>query len=490
MAKSGCLRTTALALLAAAALAASCAATRANLDTTPAGAGPNQMLDDSAVGQNRCATGGGVEQPFVVEWDATDLSTFEAKASRDVVFVRYEGCSLSIVHGCADNSIPGKYGTYGQPTFTSGTVESLTIDNEDELYAKLPLGAAKFGGSVKTGSGLELQYYVSGVVSATRQTVSRQDLVDNAACARATHFVSAYNLGAFRLLENKGASIGAGVGTANVGAGGTTSSKSESLKQGGDIDACTSQAQLRCRVPIRLVLQPIVDAAPVTASTPAVAPPQPAPPVAPRYQNTPKGQARQLIESAQQKEAAGDGTGCMDDLQRAQKMDPSLRDDRQVLYLDALCHMRSGRCGQGRRKMKQYLKLIDPDRKKKDKELDAQVDAMARSKCVLAQQQDLQSQVHNAMAAIGEAQQRQDYKGCQAQAEVAERLWGTINKNDVQKRNSVAGIMSMVSSCLTQLERCELSKKYWHRYYEMAFSKTMKPKEVKKTADQTFRCGD
>jgi hypothetical protein len=445
------------------------------------------MLDETTVGQNRCATGESTESPFVVEWDATDLSTFEAKASRDMVFVRYEGCSLELIYGCADNSIPGKYGKYQQPIFTSGTVESLKIKNEDELYAKLPLGAAKFGANVKMGENLELQYYVSGVVNSTRQQVIRQDIQNNPGCSKATHFVSAYNLGAFQLLAYKGGTAGAGVGTANVGIGGQTTSESENLKQGGSVESCESQAQLRCRVPIRLVLQPIQDTAPVSDDGVVAAPAIPAP-AAPSWENTPDGQSRKLLKSAGEKEKAGDGTGCLEDLKRAQKMNPQLRSTQQTMYLEAICLMRSGRCGQGKKKLRNYLKSIDKEHKVKDKQIDLQVETMAKSKCVLAQQQDLQSQVHNIMAAIGEAQQKMDYQGCKAQAKKVERLFKKVNVNDVQERNSVAGAMSMVSTCLSQLEQCKLAKKYWIRYYEMAFSTMMKKKELLSTADQTFRC--
>ncbi len=464
-----------------------CAATQSNLDGTPAGSGPNAMLDGTAVGQNRCASGESAETPFVVEWDATDLSTFEAKASRDVVFVRYEGCSLELIYGCADNSIPGKYGKYAEPIFTSGTVESLNINNEDELYAKLPLGAAKFGANVKMGENLELQYYVSGVVNATRQQVTRQDIGSNPGCAKATHFVSAYNLGAFQLLAYKGAVAGAEVGTKTVGIGGQTSQESENLKQGGAVTSCETQAQLRCRVPIRLVLQPIQESAPTETGAGPIAQPAPAA-SSPAWVNTPEGQSQMLIKAAEQKEQVGDGTGCLDDLERAQKMNPGLRGNRQVMYLEALCLMRSGRCGQGKKKLRNYLKSIDEQHKVKDKELDVQVETMAKSKCVLAQQQSLQAQVHSLMAAIGEAQQKMDYQGCKAQASKAERLFKTINVNDVQERNSVAGVMSMVSTCLSQLEKCKLAKKYWIRYYEMAFSAMMKKKELTNTANQTFRC--
>src|SRR5690349_2399208 len=77
--------------------------------------GKGSLVDQTAVGQNRCVSSGDEHRLFVVEWDATDSSAFEALAARDVVFVRYEGCSMKIVEGCHDDGIQGAYGSYRKP---------------------------------------------------------------------------------------------------------------------------------------------------------------------------------------------------------------------------------------------------------------------------------------------------------------------------------------------------------------------------------------
>lgn len=66
-----------LAFLALASATFGCRALR-NHDDKPAGAGPNKLLDDVAVGQNRCPNEDGEARPFVVERDATDLATTAA----------------------------------------------------------------------------------------------------------------------------------------------------------------------------------------------------------------------------------------------------------------------------------------------------------------------------------------------------------------------------------------------------------------------------
>src|SRR5262245_50539535 len=112
------------------------------------------LIDETTAGQNRCALTKSHDRPFVIEWDATDLASFEAKAQRDVVFVRYEGCHLTVLYGCSDDSVPGKLGAYAQPTFTSGTVEGVDMKTEGDLYAQLPLAAASFSGRVASGDTL------------------------------------------------------------------------------------------------------------------------------------------------------------------------------------------------------------------------------------------------------------------------------------------------------------------------------------------------
>jgi hypothetical protein len=478
----------ALATATAAWLACACLATR-HLDTKAAGTGPNQLLNDTAVGQNRCDSGKATSSPFVVEWDATDLSTFEAKASRDIVFVKYENCSIEMLYGCSDNGIPGRYGRYQEPTFTSGTVEGFTMNNQDELWAKLPLGAAKFGGSIKVGESLELKYFVSGAVNATRNYVERPALADNPRCAGATHFVSAYNLGAFVLLANKGASGDVTVGIqGGIGGGATTTNESSNLKQGGSIDSCTTEAQRQCRVPIRLVLQPIDEAAQnLDASAPTAAPVFSAPVDQPTaYDDSPAGRAYKLRQSAGQKEAAGDGQGCLDDLERAKKLEDTVQSRKTTMYTGAMCKMRAGKCDEGKKLMRQYLANMDEQHKMTDAQLDLQVDTMAKSKCPASAQKDLAGKTTALMTQVQEQQQKGDAAGCKATAEEAKKLIAKEKPADVNQKNMLNAVVMMAAQCLAQLENCKGAKKLWFEYYDLQFKGTMPDADLKSAAEQTF----
>ena len=138
-------------------------------------------MAQSFAGKNKCNPRS-VDRPFVIEWDATDMSSFESRAANDVIFVKYEGCDLKIVDACVHDSERGSFGSYRPVEWTSGSVESLDVNNEGDLYAKLPLGAATLGGRVEGGEKFHMEYFVSGTRSATRESVHRGDLAKVSAC--------------------------------------------------------------------------------------------------------------------------------------------------------------------------------------------------------------------------------------------------------------------------------------------------------------------
>ena len=305
-------------------------------------------MDSTFAGKNKCQDAAH-DRPFVVEWDATDIATFESRAASDVVLVRYQGCDLEVIDACADDAVPGRFGAYRPPKWTSGSVERVRIDNEAELYAKLPLGVATFGGEVARGVSLELSYFVSGVATATRSALYREALRDNPTCARATHFVYAYNLGAFSVEaeERQGEGVSAEIG--DIGGGARSSRKRQSGKRSGDLAACvgdTAVSMDKCRVPIRLALRPIEPGAGPARSDDA-----PPPPMAGQAESN-LATADKLRKSAMQKAKVSDGKGCLDDLARADELDPdpmrSTASGTGQLHLKAQCEMMSGDCDSGK----------------------------------------------------------------------------------------------------------------------------------------------
>jgi hypothetical protein len=342
---------------------------------------------------------------------------------------------------------------------------------------------------VEVGETLELRYYVSGAVSSTRNYVERSAIADNPRCAGATHFVSAYNLGAFELLAHKGASGSVEVGVrGGAGVGGGTSSESSNLKHGGSIESCDTQAQRQCRVPIRLVLQPIDEAAQTMNGPGAPAGGWPAPPVEapPAYDDTPSAKAYKLRRSAEQKEQAGDGPGCLEDLERARALEDTEQSRRSASYIGAMCMMRAGQCDEGKKLLREYLANEDRQRRVTDAQIDLTVDSMARGKCPVSQQKDMGGKATALLVRVQEAQNRSDPAGCVAAAKEARELFKKVDRTNVQERNTVASVIMMAAGCLAALERCDEARTWWFDYYDAAFSGTMPKAEVESAAAQTF----
>ncbi|MCA9622150.1 MAG: hypothetical protein KC731_24170, partial [Myxococcales bacterium] len=277
----------------------------------------------------------------------TDIATFESRAASDVVFVRYQGCELEVIDACADDAVPGRFGAYRPPKWTSGSVEHVNIEDSAQLYAKLPLGVATFGGEVERGVSLDLAYYVSGVATATRSAMYRDALRNNPACQKATHFVYAYNLGAFALSTLEKEKEGVTAQVADVGGGLESNRKRQAAKKSGELDACGGDSAAdtdKCRVPIRLALRAI-EAGANPGGDDAPPPPQAG------EQESNLAMAEKLRKTAMDKAMAGDGKGCLEELRKADELDPdptrSSETGKGQLHLKAQCEMIANDCEAG-----------------------------------------------------------------------------------------------------------------------------------------------
>ncbi|HEY6463278.1 MAG TPA: hypothetical protein VIY73_24090, partial [Polyangiaceae bacterium] len=281
-------------------------------------------LAQTAVGKNKCDPKSS-SRPFVIEWDATDMSSFEARAANDVVFVKYVGCDLQIVDGCSQDSLRGSFGSYKPVEWTSGSVESLDINNDGDLYAKLPLGAASLEGRVEGGEKFHMEYFVSGTRSATRESVARNDLAKVPACKDATHFVYAYNLGAFALGSQSSIKGSVGATVWGFGGGGDRSSSSKAEKAGGLLSSCRGESAkdvATCRVPIRLTLREISEGdSQETAEAQAVETPEAKNLAGKLMARTDREhKAAEHADAARQKASVKDGPGCIAELDQHDKL--------------------------------------------------------------------------------------------------------------------------------------------------------------------------
>lgn len=327
--------------------------------------GQSSLMGQSFAGANKCSPNTH-ERPFVVEWDATDSASFEALAASDVVFVKYQGCELTVLDGCNDESIKGSFGAYRPVQWTSGAVEKVDIGSEGDLYAKLPLSVATLGGRVAAGETFHMEYYVAGVKTATRGAIYRDDISRVRACKEATHFVYGYNLGAFALASTKDIQGEVGATVWGIGAGGHSKSSYAAEKKGGQLTSCTGDSAKEvesCKAPIRLTLREISDGAnpDVEART---APETDAALNAAGKIDRERDDERSLnalIRSATSKMNAGDGKGCLSDLDASDKLQKNeLSTDPRgyTAQTRAQCLMLSGQCDPGRTLYRKYMEIV------------------------------------------------------------------------------------------------------------------------------------
>lgn len=210
----------------------------------------------------RCRVGAGRTDPLVTEWPASEKSSLEAQLRQGGVAVEYTGCAMRVLTRCR---LGGGY----EWQRTSTATDAFEIRGEDELWAKLPLGAAALEGELARRGKLEVKTRVAGQLrleGAGAESVPRTD-----ECARATHVVGAVSVGAFSLSSEGNSRAKAGVEVSPVSAGATRERGETLVRSAGDPDRCSASTDREphadCRSPIQVFLWPIAGRA--TAEGPA-----------------------------------------------------------------------------------------------------------------------------------------------------------------------------------------------------------------------------
>lgn len=235
-------RSTLIAVLVAAALSG-CAARRY--------AGPS--MAELHGGAARCRVGTGRANPLVTEWPASEKANLEALLRGGAVAVEYTGCAMRVLPQCR---VRGRY-LWQRTTPASDKVE---INDEDELWAKLPLGAVSLETELKRSGKLTVYTLVSGQLRLDGATPA--DVPAQGECARATHVVGGLAIGAFSL-DGSGTTGGkADVSLKSSVSLGAKSERSAGIvRAAGDWQSCgqaTDDApNANCRSPIQVFLWPI-----------------------------------------------------------------------------------------------------------------------------------------------------------------------------------------------------------------------------------------
>jgi hypothetical protein len=209
-------------------------------------------------GETTCGIVPSPSRPLVVEWPALDRAALEARAKQGLVAVRYVGCDIEVLPQCA---APARY-AYAY-TATTTKHDTVHIQNEDDLYSNLPLGAAKLEAKLERAGELRVDMTIVGRYAAALQGMPRNELV-GPDCARATHVISGLTVGEFALTAaGRAAVAGQAQLLAKASARAASTASEEDLAQDGDAQACARATAQDgrppdgCAAPLRIEVTPI-----------------------------------------------------------------------------------------------------------------------------------------------------------------------------------------------------------------------------------------
>jgi hypothetical protein len=183
--------------------------------------------------ETKCSITKSRERPLIVEWPSSDRLELETKTRKGLVVVRYVGCEMAVLGRC---SVPSKYNYLG------GTrkEDRVEMKDADDLYANLPIGAARLEGKLQRSGRLIVNMNLVGRYEAERPNVRADELEGD--CAGATHFVYGITVGAFDFYAGGEANIGGSASVGSVGVGGHSEAQRETLAKDGDVVACEKAA--------------------------------------------------------------------------------------------------------------------------------------------------------------------------------------------------------------------------------------------------------
>jgi hypothetical protein len=200
----------------------------------------------------RCSMAQKNESPLVTEWSSAEKASLQARLRSGALAVEFTGCSMRPILGC---TVRGSY-RWQRTTLSS---ESIEIHNQDELFAKLPLGALALEGELKRSGRLAVRTAVSGQY--VLEGSSAADVPDYGDCSAATHLLVGVSIGSFKLHSGGTLEAGASAGVGAYAAGAKTQSSESLLREAGDFDSCKASTdetpEMNCSSPIQAFLTPL-----------------------------------------------------------------------------------------------------------------------------------------------------------------------------------------------------------------------------------------
>jgi hypothetical protein len=205
--------------------------------------------------------------PLTVEWSASRRSQLEGRMAQGTVIVRATGCEITVLSQCS-LKLPYKYAGLTPKT------ETVTIRDDNELFANLPVGAATLRGKLASSGALNVTMTLVGRM-ATEPGRLHEDMLQGG-CEGATHVLTGATVGAFEF--SSGASVGqeGGGQVLGIGAGASHRSSKDTISRDGDQGACSAGKAGDDRPPggcgaiVRIELSPLERALDMAAAKQAI----------------------------------------------------------------------------------------------------------------------------------------------------------------------------------------------------------------------------
>ena len=216
---------------------------------------PADPTATDALGKNTSCKGLSDEpQLLTLDWDDTLRIDLEQGMKKGVVVVKYDCDGFKVLRDC------DLQGTYEFAGFSQAKTIAK-IDDQDQLEANLPIGAAKMSGEIKRGSTIDLVYIAVGQQSTTVHDVPATRLAGK--CEGATHTVRSANVGAFAVTTGTKGQVNAAVEVLSRGASGSSTSAKSLERENGELAACdgasdsSPEPTAKCKALVQLLLSPI-----------------------------------------------------------------------------------------------------------------------------------------------------------------------------------------------------------------------------------------
>ncbi len=215
-------------------LACSVALTMASCGPSGVAAQAAKAPELEVKGQAKCGVTKSHETPLVIEWPDDARVRLERAVAGRLAAVRYEGCEMRLLRGCTVKDSAYRYAS------VTPKRSQVVIRNEDELFAKLPVGAIGLEGRLKQAGQLTVDMLMVGRFESDRQQVDRAAL--EGACEGATHVVTGLTVGAFHFYAGANAAAAGGVDAIMASGSASTAAARETLNQDGNGQACEKSA--------------------------------------------------------------------------------------------------------------------------------------------------------------------------------------------------------------------------------------------------------